>query len=238
MSVYLASRKRPFGRSAQGCRGERMIEHKRAKNHKDVGVFYNTKYKNAGYDAFSNKDRRVYTDLLERFGGAFKDGQQFLDAGCGHGEFLACLPGFVRKYGIDASEEAIELARMRFKGQDATLVCGDLEVSNEVFGNEPVFDYISTLGVLEHTMDPKKAFSCLLALLKPGGSLLVLVPLVFDDCLGQLRREENQVTNERFAFATEWIDFFGTAHLVYYEVLGNEGSKDIALIYTKKGESI
>lgn len=215
-----------------------MIEHKKANSHKDVGKFYNTKYKNAGYEAFSNKDRRVYTDILERFGGAFKDGQQFLDAGCGHGEFLACLPGFVRKYGIDASEEAITLARARFEGQDAHLVCGDLEVADEVFGSEPIFDYVATLGVLEHTMNPKKAFSCLLALLKPGGAMLVLVPLEFDDCLGQLRQEKNQITNERFATTTEWIDFFGTAHLVHYEVLGNEGSKDIALIYLKKGEII
>jgi SAM-dependent methyltransferase len=213
-----------------------MIEHKRAGSHKDVGAFYNEKYSSSGYGTFSNNDRRPYADLLEDFGGTFSDGASILDAGCGNGEFLAYLPAFMVRYGIDASDAAVRLAKARFSGQNATIVCGDLETANEVFGDKPVFDYISTLGVLEHTMNPKKAFDCLLALLKPGGSLLVLVPLVFDDCLGQLRQEENQVTNERFATATEWIDFFGTAHLAHHEILGTGASKDIALVYVKKGD--
>ena len=215
-----------------------MIEHRGAKNYNDVGAFYNEKYKNSGYEAFSNKDRRIYIDLLEKFGGLFEYGQKFLDAGCGHGEFLACLPATIKKYGIDASNHAIELAKARFKGQEATLVCGDLEAANEVFGEEPIFDYIATLGVLEHTMNPKQAFLCLLALLKPRGAMLVLVPLVFEDCLGQLRNESNQITNERFANITEWIDFFGTKNLVHHEILGSGSSRDIALIYVKKGENL
>lgn len=214
-----------------------MIEHKKARNHKDVGAFYNPKYKDAKYEAFSNKDRKVYLDLLERFGGRFEQGMSILDAGCGHGEFLACFPAFMVKYGIDASEEAIALAKGRFDGKNAHLVCGDLEVADEVFGHEPIFDYVSTLGVLEHTMNPKKAFSCLMKLLKPNGAMLVLVPLEFDDCLCQLKNEPNQITNERFATTTEWVDFFGTAHLVHHEILGSGESKDVALVYVKKGEN-
>ena len=77
----------------------------------------------------------------------------------------------------------------------------------------------------------------MMRLITPGGVFLVLVPLEFEDCLGQLRNESNQVTNERFATTTQWIDFFGAENLVHYEVLGSGTSKDIALIYISKGEN-
>lgn len=214
-----------------------MIEHKGATSHKDVGAFYNAKYKEAGFEAFSNKDRRVYLDLLEKFGGSFLTGKSVLDAGCGHGEFLECFPVFMRRVGLDASSEAVELAKKRFSHDiSATIIECDMEAIDEVFGVWEAFDYISCLGAIEHTMNPKKAFQKMMHLLNPGGVLLILVPLEFEDCLGQLRNEPNQVTNERFASMGEWISYFGETP-THYETIGDGQSKDVALIYKKENKN-
>lgn len=209
-----------------------MIEHKAAESYKDVGNFYDEKYKIHGYETFKNTDRRKYIDLLEGFGGTFSAGNSILDAGCGHGEFLAALPVGLKKFGIDASLHAVELARKRPENEGAVIVQGDLESVDEVFGAKPIFDFIASLGVLEHTMNPKRAFNNLKYLLLTSGIMLILVPLEFDDCLYQLRQESNQKTNERFASVSEWIDFFETTP-VHYEILGNGNSRDVALIYRK-----
>lgn len=206
-----------------------MIEHKKAGTFKDVGKFYDSKYAQSGYGAFSNADRKAYIDLLERFGGLFSPDRCLLDAGCGHGEFLECCKE-ISRYGVDASTVAVHLAQNRFHGRASIIHC-DMETLYDVFGNKPFFDYIACLGAIEHTMRPLQSFNSMFDILKPGGVLLILVPLEFEDCLYQLRQEPNQNTNERFASAEEWIKYFVRQPHFHCQI-----GQDIALIYKKTTE--
>ena len=88
-------------------RGIELIEHTAAGSVKDVARFYDKKYKEDGCGAFTNPDRKIYVDLLEKFGGKFSEDKKILDAGCGHGEFLTSCKN-IRRYGIDASSVAVE----------------------------------------------------------------------------------------------------------------------------------
>lgn len=202
-----------------------MKEWLKADSELDVARFYDTKYIANGLEAFSNADRLQIIKCLQEYGGAFSEDKTLIDCGCGHGEFISMIYDRLTCYGIDVSSRAIDLALARRRGSFF-----NYHIMNAPESYEGMFDYVTCLGVIEHTMNPKEAFDRLMGFLKPTGVLIVSVPLIFEDCLSHLREEPNQKTNERFGNLSEWIDFFGQQ--VEWEFPNN--SQETALLYRKE----
>lgn len=102
------------------------------------------------------------------------EGKAVLDGGCGMGRYLRIAaeghPGLL--VGLDLSE-AVRAAREMTDGiAGVALVRGDLLRPPFDRGG---FDHIYSLGVLDHTPDPRSAFLALARLLKPGGRIVVWV---------------------------------------------------------------
>jgi SAM-dependent methyltransferase len=97
-----------------------------------------------------------------------------LDAGCGMGRYLrvAAEGGPRRLVGLDLSG-AVFAAREMTRGMEhVSVVQGDLLRPPFAPGT---FDHVYSLGVLDHTPDPRGAFLALAGLLKPGGRIVVWV---------------------------------------------------------------
>lgn len=94
-----------------------------------------------------------------------------LDIGCGNGSLTKLLPVAV---GIDPDEMGIALAaeqtpRTRFVVEDATPgLLGRLD--------EPPFDAVISLEVVEHVYDPRQWAACCFEALQPGGLLICSTP--------------------------------------------------------------
>ena len=100
-------------------------------------------------------------------------GLTVLDAGCGMGRYLrVAAEGGARVVGLDLSR-AVEAARdLTAEFPDVSVVQGDLLRTPFAPGS---FDQIYSLGVLDHTPDPRLAFLGLARLLKPGGRIAIWV---------------------------------------------------------------
>jgi SAM-dependent methyltransferase len=107
-----------------------------------------------GLDAVDLEDRRV------------------LDAGCGMGRYLR-VAGESRAeliVGIDLSEATTAARELTTALPQVSLVRGDLLKPPLRPGS---FDHVYSLGVLDHTPDPRAAFLALVPLLKPGGRIVI-----------------------------------------------------------------
>ena len=100
-------------------------------------------------------------------------GTLVLDAGCGMGRYLRVVAeAGAAVVGLDLSR-AVEAARdLTREWPDVSLVQGDLLRLPFAEGS---FDHIYSLGVLDHTPDPRRAFLGLAKLLKPGGRIAIWV---------------------------------------------------------------
>ncbi len=100
-------------------------------------------------------------------------GALVLDGGCGMGRYLrvaASLGG--RVVGLDLSQAVLAARDLTADLADVAVVRGDLLRPPFAAGT---FDHIYSLGVLDHTPDPRGAFLALARLLKPGGWIAVWV---------------------------------------------------------------
>lgn len=108
------------------------------------------------------------------FSGDNLAGKVVLDAGCGMGRYLRIAAESSARLvvGIDLSR-AVEAARDVTRGlQRVAIVQGDLlRLPFATSG----FDVIYSLGVLDHTPDPRRAFLALAQLLRPGGVIAIWV---------------------------------------------------------------
>ena len=101
-------------------------------------------------------------------------GATVLDAGCGMGRYLrvAAELGAERVVGVDLSR-AVEAARdLSADYPNVAVAQADLFRTPFASGS---FDQIYSLGVLDHTPDPRRAFLELARLLKPGGRIAIWV---------------------------------------------------------------
>ena len=101
-------------------------------------------------------------------------GKTVLDGGCGMGRYLriAAEMGPALAAGIDLSL-AVQAARELTEDlPGVAIVRGDL--LRPPFPPES-FDHVYSIGVLDHTPDPRRAFLRLAALLKPGGRIAIWV---------------------------------------------------------------
>jgi SAM-dependent methyltransferase len=105
-------------------------------------------------------------------------GKRLLEAGCARSVWL---PYFARQFGmgvagIDYSENGCrqEKAVLRMADVEAQVVCADFfDPPAELMAS---FDYVVSFGVVEHFMDAACCISALADLLRPGGTMITLVP--------------------------------------------------------------
>jgi 2-polyprenyl-3-methyl-5-hydroxy-6-metoxy-1,4-benzoquinol methylase len=88
-----------------------------------------------------------------------------LDIGCGRGAFLSKVRS-PHKTGIELNKSAAAFARAR----------GIAVAESLVQDHEGAYDYVTAFQVLEHIADPMPFLRSCLAVLKPGGSLIIAVP--------------------------------------------------------------
>lgn len=100
--------------------------------------------------------------------------KKLLDVGCGCGMFLKEVEKFgLETYGIDPSETAIELSKKNCKA--------NLKIANgeEIPYPENFFDYVTSLGCLEHYDNTEKGIRELARVLKKDGTASIYVPNTF-----------------------------------------------------------
>jgi len=130
--------------------------------------------------------RSILSALLDGLGP--RDGRRILDVGCGTGGNFAFLDKYGTVEGCDYSEEAVRYCKLR--GTHPVRVADIYELPYQ----DGSFDLVTCLDVIEHLRLDLPAFQELGRVLKPGGHLLVTLPvgphLYSDfDCLsGHLRR--------------------------------------------------
>jgi len=113
--------------------------------------------------------RNVILDILKRLFPKERN-CNIIDIGCGPGNMLSYLSKFGPTYGLDTSEEAIELCKKR--GYDAVKK-GDIERID--YPNE-TFDAVLGLDVLEHCVNDVSALKEVFRICKIGGYCIFTVP--------------------------------------------------------------
>jgi SAM-dependent methyltransferase len=101
-------------------------------------------------------------------------GKAVLDGGCGMGRYLriAAELGPALLVGIDLSPAVVAAGELTTGLPGVAIVRGDL--LRPPFGSDS-FDLVYSVGVLDHTPDPRSAFLRLTALLKPGGRIAIWI---------------------------------------------------------------
>lgn len=115
--------------------------------------------------------RRIVLGLIARTLNGSREKVRLLDIGCGAGGMLNHLTRWGTAVGVDASPEAVEIARRK---TDAEVVQGALP-RGVPFGDE-AFDVITVLDVVEHVEDDEAALDRIAHMLKPGGFVVLTVP--------------------------------------------------------------
>jgi SAM-dependent methyltransferase len=100
-------------------------------------------------------------------------GKRVLDAGCGAGRFAeVALSLGAEVFAIDYSS-AVDAAASNLRlGENPRLHIFQADIYSLPFADES-FEYVYSLGVLQHTPDVQRALRALIPFLKPGGKLTV-----------------------------------------------------------------
>lgn len=141
---------------------------------------------------------RWYLSLLRRHGAA----GTLLDIGCSYGLFVERASRFFSCFGMDVSPEVVAEAGKRVPG--ASFVAGKLP-------DIPLqgLDVITLLDVIEHVPDLEQTLEALRHALKPGGLMLVVVP-VYDGPLGPLvERLDDDPTHIHKCSRDFWRELLG-----------------------------
>lgn len=95
---------------------------------------------------------------------------ELLDVGCGYGYFLEQARNICRVQGLDGNSHAV--ARCRAQGLEVEL--GSIEsVADKWKGR---FDVVTGFQILEHVADVRSFMTAMVAVVKPGGRLILAVP--------------------------------------------------------------
>lgn len=171
----------------------------------ELAKWYDEKYKEMG-DGWVTPAEECNRHLDE-MGVKVNHGKCLLDVGCGAGHFLAQAVARCMCVGIDISEQAVRFcnkrcgAGMAFKADITEDLVGD---ALEGIGRQ--FDYITSIGSLEHVVDLGKALDNIRTLLALDGRFYFYCP-------NELWVHEDQ-PNERTMKDDEWIKLFNEHGLV------------------------
>jgi SAM-dependent methyltransferase len=128
---------------------------------------------------------------------------RILDIGCATGLFLASLDPRWQRFGCDVSAYAVSAARAQ-----APAACIEEGRATAIPFRER-FDLVTAFDVLEHVPDLPAAEGSLRAALRPGGSLLFVVP-VYDGPAGPLIRAlDRDPTHVHTRSREFWLNWAG-----------------------------
>jgi SAM-dependent methyltransferase len=100
-------------------------------------------------------------------------GKTILDAGCGMGRYVRVAgEAGAKVVGLDLSEATRAARALTSDLADILILRGDLLRPPMAEGT---FDHIYSIGVLDHTPDPRAAFLAVAKLLKPGGRIAIWI---------------------------------------------------------------
>ena len=138
---------------------------------------------------------------LDDLGVPFDKSKWLLDVGCGGGHFLAEAEKRVSCSGLEVSKVALELAASRLK---------QAHIHKESIENtgwmRDSFDYIVSIGSLEHVIDLDRALDEIYRLLKQGGRWYFYVP--------NEKWNHFDHPNERTATEPEWEGLLARHRLI------------------------
>jgi 2-polyprenyl-3-methyl-5-hydroxy-6-metoxy-1,4-benzoquinol methylase len=135
--------------------------------------FEHRRYRDSWYTRFEPR-------LVEQFLGecdlprGFFVGARALDAGCGSGRWSYALSELgAEVVAFDLTDGGVEAAHENLGDRENVTVC-QASVFEPPFAPES-FDFVMSWGVLHHTPNTRAAFNSLVPLVKPGGTLYVMV---------------------------------------------------------------
>jgi 2-polyprenyl-3-methyl-5-hydroxy-6-metoxy-1,4-benzoquinol methylase len=134
--------------------------------------FEHRRYQNSWYTRF---EPRLVDQFLGEIGlpREFFPGKRALDAGCGSGRWTYALAELgAAVVGCDLTAGGLEAAQANLSQENVRLYQADL--FRLPFAPES-FDFVMSWGVLHHTPDTRAAFRELVPLVRPGGTMFVMV---------------------------------------------------------------
>ncbi|MGH2568867.1 MAG: class I SAM-dependent methyltransferase, partial [Bacteroidota bacterium] len=103
------------------------------------------------------------------------EGKRVLEIGCGLGtDLLQYARGGALVTGIDLTPKSVELAKAHFALRNILLHALVADAENLPFDDNS-FDVVYSFGVLHHTPNTEKAFDEAYRVLKPGGTIIVML---------------------------------------------------------------
>jgi ubiquinone/menaquinone biosynthesis C-methylase UbiE len=129
-----------------------------------AGVLYDRQFKNMVGWYVNESEIRPMIDLVGQC-----QNQTILDVGCGTGRYLELLNPNNKKFGIDQSNEMLEIARHKIP---------DAHFQNASAESLPFdsnsFDLVYSVRVLQHIRNQEKAINEMARVCKPSGTLIIV----------------------------------------------------------------
>lgn len=170
--------KLPFGNSGdpQSCGRNSASKEYWTKHNVTLHHEFSTKEESLEYFNWRNDQYFNYIELMPVAG---FDGKSVLDYGCGPGHDLIGFGTFSAckcLVGVDVSSSSVAESRSRLAlhGIEAETMVLDRDIVRLPF-EDATFDHIHSSGVLHHTPGPLAILKELRRILKPGGSMNVMV---------------------------------------------------------------
>jgi SAM-dependent methyltransferase len=126
-------------------------------------------------------EKYFWTELLPRLTKKIKAGGRLIELGSAPGRYAMMLSKMSQTvpHGVEYTESGAALNRRTFEhfGVNPANVFHDSFLNPEfVARHRNSFDAVSSFGLIEHFDNPKAAVDAHLAILKPGGTLIISVP--------------------------------------------------------------
>lgn len=135
----------------------------------ELGHWYDTKYREMG-DGWNTPAEECHRHL-DDLGVPFDKTRWLLDIGSGAGHFLAEAQKRVQCVGLEISQQGIEYSQRRGV---SSVINQSIETIDTTAMQQ--FDYIVSIGSLEHIVDLDRALDNIRALLKPSGKFYFYCP--------------------------------------------------------------
>ena len=110
-------------------------------------------------------DRKDWSLVAEYLGQHAGAGASVLDFGCYTGGLLGQLGSRYARFGVEVNTQAGKVAQEK--------TGAEVVPSLESFAADRKFDFVTAVDVVEHFADPGSTIASLLAIVKPGGALLI-----------------------------------------------------------------